>query len=150
MEEDDLFFQDDLITQDDLYFQDDLIFQIGPVILVIIFIIVIGGFLFTIFKGISQWNKNEQSPQLSVPAIVKSKRADVSGSSSLNDQQESHLSSSTYTTYYVTFEFESGDRSEFHVSGKEYGLISEGDTGILSFQGSRYLGFQREKSIVSN
>lgn len=76
----------------------------------------------------------------------------VSGSSSLNDQQESHLSSSAYTTYYVTFEFESGDRLEFHISGKEYGLLSESDTGILSFQGSRYLGFQREKSksIVSN
>jgi hypothetical protein len=37
--------------------------------------------------------------------------------------------------FMVTFEFESGDRSEFHVSGKEYGLLSEDDTGMLSFKG---------------
>jgi hypothetical protein len=45
--------------------------------------------------------------------------------------------------FMVTFEFESGDRSEFHVSGKEYGLLSEYDSGMFSFQGTRYLEFKR-------
>lgn len=31
----------------------------------------------------------------------------------------------TFTTYYVTFEVESGDRMELHVSGQEYGLLVE-------------------------
>jgi hypothetical protein len=33
---------------------------------------------------------------------------------------------------------------EFHISGKEYGLLSEDDTGILTFQGTRYLDFERK------
>lgn len=31
----------------------------------------------------------------------------------------------TFTTYYVTFEVESRDRMELHVSGQEYGLLVE-------------------------
>lgn len=49
----------------------------------------------------------------------------------------------TFTSYYVTFQVESGDRMEFAVSGMEYGLLAEGDTGDLTFQGTRYLNFQR-------
>ena len=45
--------------------------------------------------------------------------------------------------YYVTFEVESGDRMEMKVSGSEYGLLAIGDSGRLSFQGTRYLGFER-------
>ncbi len=67
----------------DLFFQEDLIFQIGPIIIAIIFIIVISGFFYSIFKGIGQWRKNEQSQQLSVTAVVKSKRTDVSGISNV-------------------------------------------------------------------
>ena len=36
-----------------------------------------------------------------------------------------------------------GDRLELPVDGSDYGLLVEGDTGKLSFQGTRYLGFQR-------
>ena len=49
----------------------------------------------------------------------------------------------TFTTYYVTFQVESGDRMELTVSGSDYGMLVEGDIGKLSFQGTRYLGFER-------
>lgn len=132
---------------DDEFYFGDFLFQFGPIFIGIIFIFVIGSILFTIFKGIGQWHKNEQSPRLSVPAIIKAKRTDVSRSSN-NDNNS--LSSSTHTTYYLTFEFESGDRTEFHVSGKEYGLLSENDTGILNFQGTRFLGFERNNINQKN
>ena len=51
-----------------------------------------------------------------------------------------------YTRYFVTFEFESGDRLELKVDGSEYGLLAEGDCGMLSFQGTRYLGFVRGRT----
>jgi hypothetical protein len=54
----------------------------------------------------------------------------------------SHTSSST--TYYVTFEVESGDRMELKMTGEQFGLIAEGDKGRLTFQGTRYLGFDRK------
>jgi hypothetical protein len=48
------------------------------------------------------------------------------------------------THYHVTFEVESGDRMELSMSGSEYGMLAEGDTGRLTFQGTRYLSFERE------
>ena len=106
----------------------------------IMFVLVIGVFVVTFVRGIGQWNKNNNSPRLTVPATVVSKRANVSHHHSAGEHHHSHTS----TSYYVTFEVESGDRMELHVPGTEYGLLVEGDTGNLSFQGTRYLGFERE------
>ncbi|MGF2616262.1 DUF2500 domain-containing protein [Rossellomorea vietnamensis] len=127
----------------------DIMFQIVPVFIGIIFVVTIGGILFTAIKGIGQWNKNEQSPRLNVQAVVKSKRTDVTRRSSVHSNQDvhHHHSSSSHTKYFVTFEFESGDRSEFNVSGKEYGQLSEEDYGKLTFQGTRYLGFERDRGM---
>lgn len=49
----------------------------------------------------------------------------------------------TDTTYYVTFQVESGDRMELRMTGRDYGMLFEGDRGTLHFQGTRYLGFDR-------
>lgn len=124
----------------------DPMFEIVPIFIGIIFVIVIGSILISVFKGVGEWQKNEQSPKLSVPAVVTSKRMDVTKRSNMHHHNDTHHhhSSSTHT-----FEFESGDRSEFHVSVKEYGLLSEDDSGVLSFQGTRYLGFERNKGSIS-
>ena len=53
-----------------------------------------------------------------------------------------HVTSST--TYYATFQVESGDRMELRLSGAEYGMLAEGDRGRLTVQGTRYLSFERE------
>ena len=41
-------------------------------------VIVIGMFIVVAVKGIGQWNKNNQSPRLTVPASVTAKRTNVS------------------------------------------------------------------------
>ncbi len=114
-------------------------FAMFEVMFTIVFIMVLGVFTVTIVGGIKQWNKNNHSPRLTVPATVVSKRNHVSRHHHAGDHHHSHTS----TSYYVTFQFGSGDRMEFHVSGGEYGLLVEGDHGNLSFQGTRYLGFER-------
>jgi hypothetical protein len=35
---------------------------------------------------------------------------------------------------------------EFRISGPQYGKLREGDTGTLSFQGTRFLSFDRHAS----
>ena len=107
------------------------------VIFFLMFFMVFGVFLMTFIKGISQWNKNNHSPRLTVDATVVAKRTNVSRHHSQN-----HASTTT-TTYYVTFQVESGDRMELKMNGYEYGMLIEGDKGRLSFQGTRYLGFER-------
>ena len=105
----------------------------------IMFVRVIGVFVVTIVRVIGQWSKNNDSPRLTVPVTIGSKRADVSHHHHAGEHHHSHTSIS----YYVTFEVESGDRMEFLVPDMEYGLLVEGDKGNLSFQGTRYLGFER-------
>lgn len=102
----------------------------------IIFILFIVLFLVILVRGIGEWNSNNHSPQLTVEAVVVSKRTKVSGASA------NHISTSTQ--YYVTFQVESGDRMEFHVNGRAYGMLAEGDRGQLRFQGTRYLDFERQ------
>lgn len=115
------------------------------VVFFLMFFLVFGIILFTFIKGIAQWDKNNHSPRLTVDATVVSRRMDVS--------HHDHVSTgaagahgyhtATSTSYYVTFQVESGDRMELKVDGSEYGMLVEGDHGKLSFQGTRYLGFER-------
>jgi hypothetical protein len=124
----------------------DLMFSIVPVFIFIIFAIVIVGIITTAVRGVSQWSKNNASPRLTVEAAVVGKRIDVTHHQHANagDQTGAHgYHTTSSTSYYVTFQVESGDRMEFSVSGAEYGMLIEGDRGRLSFQGTRYLGFER-------
>ncbi|MGN0312129.1 MAG: DUF2500 domain-containing protein [Lachnospiraceae bacterium] len=114
-------------------------FMIMSALFPIVFIIILGMFVVILVKNISQWNKNNHSPKLIVEATVVSKRTNTSHHHDGSNAAISHTS----TTYYVTFEVESGDRMEFWVSGQEYGTLVEGDFGRLTFQGTRYLGFER-------
>lgn len=102
---------------------------------ILIFTLVIGTFIFVAIKGISQWSKNNQSPVLTVPAEVVTKRTEITGG---------HGDSSASTWYYVTFQVQSGDRMELGVDDSEFGLLAEEDLGMLTFQGTRFKGFERK------
>ena len=116
-------------------------FGLSGVMFGFVFLLVSSIIVVMIVKGISQWSKNNQSPRLTVPATIVSKRTNISHHHSGTSNMHHHTS----TTYYVTFQVESGDRMEFHVSGQEYGLLVEGDRGKVTFQGTRYLGFARTR-----
>ncbi len=107
----------------------------------LVFVLVIGTFIVTFVRGIGEWSKNNASPRLTVKATVVAKRTKVGHHHHNQGTGVSH--SSSYTNYYVTFEVESGDRMELNVKGNEFGMLVEGDQGDLSFQGTRYLGFNR-------
>ncbi len=100
------------------------------------FFVILGFFIFMAVKGIIQWNKNNNSPRLTVNALITGKRISVT-------HHHNNAAVTSSTTYYVTFQVESGDRMELTVNGSEYGLLAEGDRGKLSFQGTRFLGFER-------
>ena len=106
-----------------------------PIFVGAIFLLVFGIIIFTIIKNLSQWNKNNNSPKLSVPAQIVTKRVNTSGGS--GDRSAS-------TFYYITFQFDSGDRLELPISGQEYGMLAEDDIGVLTFQGTRYYSFERK------
>ena len=121
----------------------DIMFAIFPIIFSLMFLLVFGVVLFGIIKGISQWNKNNNSPRLTVPATVVAKRTNVSHHHHNHGVDHVGHHTSTSTSYYVTFQVESGDRMELHMAGNQYGLLVEGDRGRLTFQGTRFLSFER-------
>lgn len=124
-----------------------LMFTMVPIFIIVIFVAVVGMFAVTAVRGAAAWSRNNASPRLTVPAQVVTKRTEVS-----HHRHQAHGSHhggmgmghvTTSTRYYATFQVESGDRMELSVGGSEYGMLAEGDRGSLTFQGTRYLGFER-------
>lgn len=99
------------------------------------FIATIGLIIFMIVRTVSEQKKNDSQPKLTVPATVLSKRTD------LYRRRNMGIGS---TVYFVTFQVQSGDRIELHLSGRDFGLLQEGDRGSLTFRGREFLGFTRE------
>ena len=104
----------------------------------LMFVLVFGMMIAGLIRSIRQWRKDESSPRLTVEASVVAKRT-----ARQRPMSNKRYSGRDYTNYYATFQFESGDRMELELKGYEYGMIVEGDKGKLTFQGSRYLGFER-------
>ena len=111
-----------------------VMFTVFPIFFLLFFGLFTAVFIYVLVSNVSRESKNNHSPRLTVPATVVGKR----------DRHSHHRNGGHTTSYYVTFQVESGDRMELRVMGHEYGLLCEGDRGQLTFQGTRYLGFERE------
>lgn len=120
------------------------------------FIVVLGIIIFGIASNIAEWSKNQASDVRMRNVRVVAKRTDVrrsagtthmhhhSTGTGMHPSHPVHTRGRSYTTYYVTFEFLDDDsRIEFRVPDKQYGLIAEGDFGILNYQGSQFNAFER-------
>ena len=116
-------------------------FDVFPILFFLVFAMVFGTFLMTAITGFSQWNKNNHSPRLTVDATVVAKRGNTTRHH--HHGANGHMHHTYNNTYFATFQFDSGDRIELQMTGPEFGLIIEGDKGKLTFQGTRYLGFER-------
>lgn len=111
-------------------------FQLMASIVPILAFTIIGIGIIRTFK---EWHRNENSPRLTVEARVVCKRSDYRRTMNAKN----HVYHGSRTNYYITFEVESGDRMELELQGHQYGLLVEGDKGKLTFQGTRFLNFER-------
>lgn len=114
--------------------RNNLLEGVIPVIILILwFAMFIGIFSLIVFAIVRHFRKkaeNDRMPQETLRARVVSKRTDVWGD---------HAT----TSYFVTFELDTRARVEMQVKGEEFGMLAEGDEGVLTHQGTRYLGFSR-------
>ena len=118
----------------DSFFSGDGFISIFFLLFIVAFVAILGMILVTFVRE----NRNNHSPRLTVEAAVVAKRQSFS---SHRSGDELHTTAST--RYFATFQVESGDRMELQMSGQDYGMLVEGDRGRLTFQGTRYLDFQR-------
>ena len=122
----------------DSFFSGDGFISIFFLLFIVAFVAILGMILVTFVRELSQRNRNNHSPRLTVEATVVAKRQNIS-----HHHSGDHMST-TSSRYYVTFQVESGDRMELQMTGPEYGMLAEGDRGRLTFQGTRYVSFERE------
>ena len=125
----------------------NFMFGIFPFFFMIVFAFMFVFIIIKIVKSAKQWNQNNNSPVLTVDAKVVTKRSDVSYRHNMNNSNDAMNMGYSSTTYYVTFEVQSGDRMELRVPDTEYGMLTEGDKGSLTFQGTRYLSYVRDTRI---
>lgn len=115
-------------------FIEDYTFNTFIIIFCLMLFIMLIAIIPIMTKNLKQRAKDSQAPLLKVAAQVIGKRLEVSGNHS-------------FTTYYLTFAVESGDRIELRVEGEEYGQLVEQDVGLLSFKGTRLVSFERKNSL---
>jgi len=93
----------------------------------------------------ARYVKNASTPQESVYARVVAKRMDVRHHTNHHNHGNGamHTSNSSRTYYYITLEFDNGDRKEYLDVKHLYGLVIEGDTGYAAVQGDWIVAFER-------
>ena len=114
--------------------------RVFPVVFGLVFLLVAGMIVYTVIQSIAKGAKNAAAPRLTVSARVVNKRDEYH-----HRAGTAHAAGHGWTNYYATFEVESGDRMELELSGEDSGLLAEGDRGKLTFQGTRFISFEREK-----
>lgn len=129
---------------------DHLLFSLIPIVVIIGFVVVFGFFLFGLIRSGLVWNRNNQAPILTVDATIVAKRASFRQNTHASAGPMSMSRTTSSTSYFVTFEVEHGERMELPMSGAEYGMLLEGDHGKLTFQGTRYKGFERTVTLSSS
>ena len=108
----------------------EIMFILAPILSLAIFGLAFGIIISTLVKGAKQNRQNNASPRVTAQAQVVTKRTHVRGDHA-------------HTTYFATFQFESGDRLELQIPRDRFGYLVEGDQGKLTFQGTRFLDFLR-------
>lgn len=122
-------------------FPFNFMFTLIPVLVVIVFVIVIGGIIYSIVN----YARNAKAPKETTYARIVSKRMDVSHhhTNHANQNGIGHSNHSSRTYYYITLEFDNGERKEYVDVKNLYGLVVEGDTGFAAVQGEWIIAFER-------
>ncbi|MBQ8802860.1 MAG: DUF2500 domain-containing protein [Tyzzerella sp.] len=117
----------------------DYFLQFQLILAAFVFCAILGGGL---FLAIRRWIQNNKSEKLCQLSMVFEKRihtywSPISRKHGFSNRKE--------FLYYVTFQLENGECIEFCLNYRksEYDRLKEGDKGLLHFQGTRYLGFEK-------
>lgn len=103
---------------------------------IVVFVLVVMAVVW--LKLFLQWRANEAAPVVRVDAMVVSSRKWVSRA----------RGSGIEPVYKVTFEDPSGERLELPIRGQTVvDGLTEGVQGLLTYRGTRYLGFVRHDVV---
>lgn len=122
------------------------VFNSAPGSFQVFFVIILTVIVFGAIISAINYSKNASAPILQIRAKVVGKRTQVTGHTQMhghNGGSNMHHNS-TSTRYYVTFELEDRQRMELSANGRQYGLLAEGDIGLLTYQREWFKDFERD------
>ena len=113
----------------------------------IILVLIIAIFTAIFFRCIFEWTINKCSAKESVDAFVVAKQqgmiqqqipnaGDATGGHGFTLQEQ--------PWYKITFRMTDSTEKEFNVDNQSFRELKEGEKGILTYQGTRYLGFKKD------
>lgn len=113
----------------------------------IMLVLIISIFTAIFFRCIFEWTINKCSAMESVDAFVVAKQqgmiqqqipnaGDATGGHGFTLQEQ--------PWYKITFRMTDSTEKEFNVDDQSFRELKEGEKGILTYQGTRYLGFKKD------
>ena len=113
----------------------------------IMLVLIIAIFTAMFFRCIFEWTINKCSAMESVDAFVVAKQqgmiqqqipnaGDATGGHGFTLQEQ--------PWYKITFRMTDSTEKEFNVDNQSFRELKEGEKGILTYQGTRYLGFKKD------
>ena len=109
------------------------------ILFIIPFVAIVG---ISIIFIVVHWIKNKRPPRIVVHSAISNKRIQMDNVYRLRNAAPG-MRTHKLITYYVTFDLETGEQIELRVSKLKYSELRKGCKGKLTFQGTRYIGFEK-------
>ena len=118
-------------------------FRIFIILFAIIALLVLGGVAAIAVSMIVRKRRNDRAPIRTVRATVSGKRIDRSSHPNAGDPTGAHGYTS-FSVRLVRFAVSDGTQTELTVDEETYDRLTEGDSGMLTAQGTRFLSFTKD------
>lgn len=109
---------------------------------IIMFSVVIG---FIAVVVVRQWIKDKHSPRVVTLATITDKPIEKRRIRRPRTSSAPGMKTHIMYIYYVIFDLEGGDHLKLQVSKAKYDKLKKGTTGKLTFQGKKYISFEKTK-----
>jgi hypothetical protein len=131
-------------------------FGVFGIVFAVLFAAAMGFIIFVMVMMVRQFVRvgrqqaaNDAAPEVQAQVRVIGKRVETLGvdSSALPSKHTMAVRMGDDTVYQrnlVAFEQAGGERFELEVPSAHYGLIAEGDTGVVTMKGTEFVGFGRQ------
>lgn len=109
---------------------------------------VLGGIIALVAAISRREIKNNRAPVKETHVTVVSKRVDSARQQQpiAGDTSGAHgFQTMTFSTYHVRFHSDAGEPIELTVSQGVYAILHEGDSGMLTYQGTRLIGWGKNE-----
>jgi Protein of unknown function (DUF2500) len=112
----------------------------GPILIGLVFAAILGTVAYQLIRKARQSSRNDALPVLTAPATVSGMRTNtIAQPADINPKYKVEPS----TKFFARFRLHDSQSLEFELSNEQFAPLAEGQQGTLTYQGTRYVGFEK-------